>query len=402
MAMQLILKKQNLYTTPEIKRTPSGSHKQNWAAYNAAKAAEKHLFPILLYELCSGIEEPEQLRGRRRLSLQDMITCGVLKVFSKSPSRQFKWDITEAHAKGLIKKNSHPNSVLNYLRKEMLTEKLTKLIEISSLPLETVETDFAVDSTGLSTCRYARWLDEREMQEKTRREWIKVHLICGVKTNTVASVITTAGKEADSPYFGRLVWSASCNFPMNEIYADKGYLAGENMRYAMLAKATPFIPFKSNSSLGTAYKSSIWEQMLHMYLYRRTEFMAHYNKRNNVETTFRMIKANFGSSLSSISRQAQFNEALCKVLCHNLCVLIRSMFELGIDPTFCSESSYDSKKSEAIPLGQALNNKECAKVHARIPKPKKRNRKQSNQAAEIQKSQMLLFDKGSITSEQQL
>ena len=29
---------------------------------------------------------------------------------------------------------------------------------------------------------------------------------------------------------------------------------------------------------------------------------------------------------------AQVNELLCKVLCHNLCVLIQSMYELGIEP----------------------------------------------------------------------
>ncbi len=28
------------------------------------------------------------------------------------------------------------------------------------------------------------------------------------------------------------------------------------------------------------------------------------------------------------------NEVLCKVLCHNLCCLIQSMYELGIEPTF--------------------------------------------------------------------
>lgn len=31
---------------------------------------------------------------------------------------------------------------------------------------------------------------------------------------------------------------------------------------------------------------------------------------------------------------AQINEALCKVLCHNLCVVIQSAHELGIEPEF--------------------------------------------------------------------
>jgi hypothetical protein len=31
---------------------------------------------------------------------------------------------------------------------------------------------------------------------------------------------------------------------------------------------------------------------------------------------------------------AQFNEVLAKVLCHNICVLIQSIHELGIEPAF--------------------------------------------------------------------
>lgn len=34
------------------------------------------------------------------------------------------------------------------------------------------------------------------------------------------------------------------------------------------------------------------------------------------------------------SDTAQVNEVLCKVIAHNLCVLIQSFYELGVDPTF--------------------------------------------------------------------
>jgi hypothetical protein len=36
---------------------------------------------------------------------------------------------------------------------------------------------------------------------------------------------------------------------------------------------------------------------------------------------------------------AQANEVLCKVLCHNLCVLVQSMYELGVDVNFASEGT---------------------------------------------------------------
>lgn len=47
-----------------------------------------------------------------------------------------------------------------------------------------------------------------------------------------------------------------------------------------------------------------------------------------------MIKGKFGDSLRSKSDTGQINEALCKVLCHNICVLVQAMHELGIEPAF--------------------------------------------------------------------
>lgn len=62
--------------------------------------------------------------------------------------------------------------------------------------------------------------------------------------------------------------------------------------------------------------------------------MEHYHKRSNVESTFAMIKAKFGNGLRSKGRIAQINECLCKVLCHNICVVIQSIHELGIEADF--------------------------------------------------------------------
>ena len=47
-----------------------------------------------------------------------------------------------------------------------------------------------------------------------------------------------------------------------------------------------------------------------------------------------MIKSKFGGAVRSKTPVAQVNEVLAKVLCHNICVLIQSMYELGVDPIF--------------------------------------------------------------------
>ncbi len=74
--------------------------------------------------------------------------------------------------------------------------------------------------------------------------------------------------------------------------------------------------------------------MYNLFMYRPESFMQHYHSRSNVEIAYSMIEGKFGSVLDSKSGTGQINEALCKVLCHNICVLIRAMHELGIEPTF--------------------------------------------------------------------
>jgi hypothetical protein len=48
-----------------------------------------------------------------------------------------------------------------------------------------------------------------------------------------------------------------------------------------------------------------------------------------------MIKRKFGDSLRSKSDVGQMNEVLCKVVAHNLCVLIACIHEIGLEaPVF--------------------------------------------------------------------
>ena len=49
-----------------------------------------------------------------------------------------------------------------------------------------------------------------------------------------------------------------------------------------------------------------------------------------------------GDAVRDKTETAQINEALCKVLAHNLCCLIQSIYELGIEATFGSEMAVAS------------------------------------------------------------
>jgi transposase len=327
---------QTFTETVTVKQT----YKQEWTAYNAAQVNEKDRFQSLLRELVKGVGEPSQTIGRPRLPFEDMIFAVAFKVYSTVSQRRFMSDLRDAHTKGYISKVPHFNSISNYLENEVLTPYLKMLIEESSLPLQSIESSFAVDSSGFSTCRFVQWVQAKHHDPKllTAREWVKVHLMCGVTTNVVTAVEITDRFANDSPQFKGLVETTGRNFTMAEVSADKAYLSSDNLQTVVDHNAMPYIAFKANSTSSKGH-SAIWKRMFHFYSYNQTRFMQSYHKRSNVETTFHMIKSKFGDSLRSKTRTAQVNEALCKVLCHNLCCLIQSMYELEIKPEFWAEAA---------------------------------------------------------------
>jgi transposase len=323
----------------EIVKVTRQTYTQNWPAYNAAQTNEKSELQALLYELCRSIPEPEQQRGRPRLSLADIIFSSTFKIYSTVSGRRFATDLREAKARGYLSRLPHYNSVFRYLESEAVTPYLYELIATSALPLKSIEHDFAVDSSGFSTGQFMRWLDVKYGKEEDRRMWIKVHLMCGVKTNIVTSVEISDGYANDHNFYKPLLETTAANgFKMAEVSADKAYLSGENLLTTLRHEAIPYIPFKTNSkpsALSTyGAKSTLWDRMFHFYMQHREEFLGHYHKRSNAETTFHMIKSKFGQRLRSKTMTAQINEALCKVLCHNLCVVIQSVHELGIEADF--------------------------------------------------------------------
>lgn len=323
---------QSVSETVTVKKT----YGQEWTSYNAAQVNEKDQFQSLLRELCKGVGEPSQKIGRPRLPFEEMIFAATFKVYSTVSQRRFMSDLRDAHAKGHISQVPHFNSISNYLENEALTPYLKMLIEESSLPLRAIESDFAVDSSGFSTCRFFQWVDAKytNPQLMTKREWIKVHLMCGVKTNIVTAVEISDRFANDSPFFKGLVNATAQNFVMQEVSADKAYLSVSNLQTVIDNHAQPYIPFKSNSDPAKRSTNTLWRRMYHYYSYNQTWFLQQYHKRSNVESTFSMIKSKFGDSLRSKTKTAQINEALCKILCHNLCCLIQSMFELNIKPEF--------------------------------------------------------------------
>lgn len=342
-AVENMLLRESGATLPTPEKTVKPTYKQEWRKYTQAQVNEKAKFLELLFALCSQIDEPMQHMGRPRITRADRIFACCFKIYSTLSGRRFMSDLMEAKRRGYVSQMPTYSAIYRYLESEELTPILKQLIVESSLPLKSVEYDFAVDSSGFSTGVYQKWVDAKwgtgygSKAKINRQDWVKVHLMCGVNTNIVTSVEITDAHAGDSPRFRPLVETTSQNFVMNSVCADKAYSSSKNMQLVLVKGAQPYIAFRSNANATGKRQTSVWKSMYHYYMMNEERFMEKYHKRSNVETTFSMIKRKFGERLRSKTHTAQVNEALCKILCHNICCLIQSMYELGVKPDFGEE-----------------------------------------------------------------
>jgi transposase len=332
-------------TVTETRQT----YPQNWTAYNRAQTSEKGVLQDLLYDLCQSIPEATEHRlGRPRLPLRDGIFSACFKVYSQLSSRRFATDLREAHERGYISRVPHFNPVLRVFDSEETTPILTELVAKSAEPLAAIETSFAIDSTGFSGCRFDRWYAKKWQNAEpiTRRAWVKAHACIGTTTNVVTAVKILDSDSGDVPQFVPLLHETAERFTIQEVSADKAYLAEPILHAVDAIGARAYIPFKSNS---IATRPGVWNNAYHYFNLHREQFLAHYHKRSNVESTFSMIKRKFGDSVRAKNDTSMRNEALAKFVCHNLCCLIQSMNEFGIDPTFgCTKSDAAAPNLRAI------------------------------------------------------
>ena len=303
---------------------------------------------MLLAELCRNVPQmPNAERGPRRIPTADVVFAMVFKVYTCMPTRRFACDLEDAQTKGHVSQVAHFNSIIRHFDNPEMTPILRDLVIRASLPLKAVEVDFAADSSGFSTNRFVKWYDEKYGVTRSGHDWVKVHVMTGVKTNVVTAVEIRGRDAGDSPLLPELLKTTAENFAVREVSADKGYGSVENTEAVFQAGGTPFIAYKANT---TGEAGGLWEKMYHFFQYRRDEFLAHYHKRSNVESTFSMVKAKFRDHVRAKTDAAMTNEVLCKFICHNICCVIQAHCELGIEAEFWQDEKEPAGSADVLPL----------------------------------------------------
>jgi transposase len=320
------------------------TYAQDWPLYNAAQVNERRHFLSLLGDLCSAIKEPPAKEGRPPIPFRDAIFSAVFKVYSMVSARRFSGSLQEAFDQGHISRMPHFNSVLNVFDNPVVFDILKSLVERSALPLAEIETDFAFDSSGFSSSKFDRWFDIKHGGFQARAVWVKAHIATGVKTNVVTAIEILDKDAGDSPQFPVLVKTTDKGFTIKEASADKAYASEENFQAIADCNAKPFVPFKSNATGGIG---GLFEKAYHYFCLNRGEFLRHYHKRSNVESTFSAVKRKFGDSVRSKNDTAMKNEVLAKFVCNNICCLISAWYELGIEPLFAALDGCTNTKEPA-------------------------------------------------------
>ncbi len=196
--------------------------------------------------------------------------------------------------------------------------------------------DFAVDSTGFSTCRYTRWYDQKYGQAKTTADCVKYHAMAGVKTNVLTAVTVLDQNSADSPQLPGLTRATAEGFTVHEVSADKAYAATDNFQAVEDVGAVLYAAFKSNTTGGIG---GIFEKAFLYFRLHREEFLQRYHKRSNIESSFSALKRKLGDSVRGKSDVSMKNEVLAKVVCYNLTCCIAEWYALGIEPVFRQNDS---------------------------------------------------------------
>lgn len=312
---------------------PRFEDNRDWTAVNAAHCHEKEHVLRLAHELCSGIQEAPQEKGRPRVPRRDIVLGALLWVHGTRSCRYTTYDFEMCKEKGLLSRRLDFRSMMRHLQDPSLTPLLRTLLRESALPFRYIEQDFAIDATGFSTSMFHRWRDFKWGKDRRERLWLKAHAVCGVTTHIVTDCkVIDAG---DSTQFEELVKNTAVHFHVAQISADGAYASYRNTEVAEEVGAVPFIPVQDRVTGDTG--PEVWRRMVGYFRYREAEFRKHYHKRSNVETLFSQVKRVFGGAVRGKKRVVQENEILLKFICHNLRMCIMAMYELGDDISLVRE-----------------------------------------------------------------
>lgn len=293
-------------------------------------------FLVVLRELVRTVEDPPRRTKHGRLSLHDMLFIMITKVFFSFSSADHCLFLELLHPALWSGQIPHPNSITNYMKMAWLRPVLEGLVGASSRPLISPSgVLFAVDSTPILAPGYYLSKDRKTGKLFERRNWFRLHMICDYLTGVVTAARADSIYVAEQRYFEVLLGETiELGFRVEAISADKNYCTKANVRWAKDRGVQTYITVKKNARKSKKNSDPAWDENYERAKSEDQEVRLKFHKRNRVESVNSTVKWKYEEDVLSKSPAARYNEALCKVICHNLIVLIRYRRRLGAPLNF--------------------------------------------------------------------
>ncbi len=313
-------------------------YKRDEALYNTIQENEWFFFFETLPELIHAVAGNSDLwlsKGRPPKRLSDILTC--LAIWQRFPNlsvRSAKGLLEFLKYKGVIEVEIPCFKTLcNYQANERIKYYLDRLIEVSSRPLNVIETCFATDMNGVRTNNFTSWFSIRTGKRIRKRDHLASHITTGVISNIVTAVDSCVKKGRDNEILREHVEKTTHNFKIEEWSGDGMYQCRKNCTAISEAGGKPYFKLKKNvRSLAKGHP--MWKWMVYEKRKHPRRYKKKYHKRSNVESTNHSKKARLGSCVKSKLDPAREQEEHIKWVDYNVLVLNRALYEWGIEPNF--------------------------------------------------------------------
>jgi len=297
---------------------------------------EGEVFRRLAHELSLKVRYMQHHFRFNGLPAEDIFFCLLMRVYYYHLSaRRFHYEMKKFQREGFIMKVPSPNTILYHLRDPWLTPLLERVIGVTALPFQHWDTTFAVDSTRVITAIYLVDDDGNVVKRGERKlyKWIKLHFICGLSSLSILAARATRWTSPDVKYLRPLLETAvGLDFNIRAVAADRGYISKENFHFIHSLGAEAQITFKRNNRKSKNGFDPVWDANLERFRMMQRLRLTPEHMRILIEAVNWMIKSRFGRHVRGITETAQFNEALLKVICHNLTRL--NQYDVGLDDKY--------------------------------------------------------------------
>ena len=308
------------------------------ALYNVIQENEWFFFfttlPELVHAVVGNVDFWLQI-GRPPVKAYDILICLLIwKRFPNMSARSAKGFLEFLKHYGIINvKIPCFKTLCNYQANERIKYYLDRLIEVSSKPLNVIETCFATDMSGVRTNNFSSWFSIRTGKRIRKRDHMASHITTGVKSNIVTAVNSCVKKGRDNEILREHISMTAKNFRVKEWSGDGTYQCRENCTAVVEVGGKPYFKLKKNITKRPKGHPA-WKYMVIESRNQPERYKKHYHKRSNVESTNASKKRRIGSCVKSKLDVAREQEEHIKWIDYNLLVLNRAMFEWDIESNF--------------------------------------------------------------------